>query len=145
ERHLPYAPLASALRDAMGDVDLDGQRLPGLRREPSPNGTSEVDALEALVALIAEHAPLALFVDDLHWADDSTIAALSYLQRRCRGLPVALVTALRGEEAEPDHPARRLAPDLHMQVEPLTAADLAPLGIPCLHDTTGGNPRFLTQ
>jgi hypothetical protein len=30
-------------------------------------------------------------------------------------------------------------------LEPLTAADLAPLGITGLHDSTGGNPRFITD
>ena len=42
--------------------------------------------LEALVALVADHAPLVLLLDDLHPADPNTIAALGYLRRR-GGLP----------------------------------------------------------
>ena len=30
-------------------------------------------------------------------------------------------------------------------LEPLTMADLAPLGLPDLHDATGGNPRFIAD
>jgi hypothetical protein len=30
-------------------------------------------------------------------------------------------------------------------LEPLTASDLTPLGLPDLHATTGGNPRFVTD
>jgi DNA-binding SARP family transcriptional activator len=152
ERHLPYVPLAAALRDALIGVEIDGQRLPGLRRmrpelalHEAEHGLAEVDALEALVELIAEHAPLVLFLDDLQWADASTIAALSYLQRRCADVPTALVAAIRGEETPPDHPARRLRPDALTRLEPLTAADLTPLGIPDLHNSTGGNPRFVTE
>jgi DNA-binding SARP family transcriptional activator len=152
EGHLPYVPLATALRDALGGIELDGQQLPALRQilpeltlTESAQEFAEVDALEALVELIAEHAPLALLLDDLQWADPATIAALSYLQRRCMGIPAVLVTAVRLEHAPPDHPVRRLSPDTMVRLEPLTAADLAPLGVPDLHESTGGNPRFVTD
>src|SRR5207249_3706493 len=71
EQHLPYVPLAAALRDALGEVELLRQRpalrliLPELRANEPVEGVEEVDALEALVELIAEHAPLVLFLDDL--------------------------------------------------------------------------------
>jgi hypothetical protein len=39
---------------------------------------------------------------------------------------------------------RSLNPDTRLRLEPLTSAELAPLGIPELHDSTGGNPRFVT-
>jgi DNA-binding SARP family transcriptional activator len=152
ERHLPYVPLATALRSALTGVELDGRRLPALRQilpelelaEPT-QGFGEIDALEALVEVIADNAPLALVIDDLHWADPETVAALSYLQRRCAGLPVALITAARIDHTPQDHPVRRLAPDALVPLEPLTAAELAPLGIPDLIEATGGNPRFVTE
>jgi DNA-binding SARP family transcriptional activator len=152
ERHLSYVPLATALRDALGEIELDGRRMPALRQvlpeltldEPA-QAFPEVDALEALVELIAEHAPLALLLDDLQWADPDTVAALSYLQRRCAGLPVVLITAVRIENTPHDHPVRRLAPDTLVRLGPLTAADLEPLGMPDLLAATGGNPRFVTE
>ena len=43
--------------------------------------------LEALVELVAEHAPLVLLLDDLQSADPATIGALSYLRHRCSDVP----------------------------------------------------------
>ena len=152
ERHLPYVPLAAALRGALPETELDAQRLPALRQilpeltlGELPHEFAEVDALEALVALIAGHAPLVLLLDDLQSADSSTLAALGYLRHRCAGIPVALVLAVATEQAPADHPVRRLQPDTLLRLEPLTPAELAPLGIPDLHESTGGNPRFVTE
>jgi DNA-binding SARP family transcriptional activator len=152
ERHLPYVPLAAALRSALARAELDAQRLPALRQilpelrvdEPAED-VAEVDALEALVELIAEQAPLALFLDDLQWADSHTVAALSYLQRRGTGMSAVLVTAVASEHAPADHPVRRLTPTTVVRLEALTENDLAPLGIPDLHESTGGNPRLVTE
>ena len=47
-----------------------------------------------------------LAVDDLHWADPSSVHALAYLARRIADLPVALVVALRPDE--PGAPATLL-------------------------------------
>ena len=152
ERHLPYVPLAAALRDALDGADWGAERRPALRRilPELASGTpvhevEEVDALEALVETLAEHAPIALVLDDLHWADASTVATLSYLQRRLAAAPVVLVGASSSEQVPLDDPIRHLEPDARVRLEPLTPADLAPLGIPELHETTGGNPRFVTD
>jgi DNA-binding SARP family transcriptional activator len=151
EQHLPYVPLAAALRDALGEVELLRPRtslrliLPELRVDETAADIAEVDALEALVGLIAEQAPLALFLDDLQWADPKTVAALSYLQRRGTGISAVLVTAVASEHAQTDHAVRRLIPTTVVRLEALTAADLASLGIPDLHESTGGNPRLVTE
>ena len=151
ERHLPYVPLAAALRDALDGVEVDGERLPALRQilpelaRGEPHDVAEVDALEALVTVIAEHGPLVLLLDDLQWADESTLAALRYLQGRRAGLSAAAVTAVRAGEPQPDDPVRLLQPDTLVRLEPLTAADLAPLGLTELIEMTGGNPRFVAE
>jgi DNA-binding SARP family transcriptional activator len=150
ERHLPYVPLAAALREALNGSDLE-RRRPGLAQilPELANGDSsragELDGLEALAEVIVAHAPLVIVLDDLQWADQSTIAALSYLQRRCADTSLVLVAAARSEEMPPDHPVRRLRPSIVVRLEPLTPAELAPLGIPDLHESTGGNPRFVTD
>jgi len=152
ERHLPYVPLAAALRDALRRAELDDQRLPALRQilpelraDERAEDVAEVEALEALVELIAEHAPLALFLDDLQWADSHTVAALSYLRRRCTDISVVVVAAVASEHAPADHVVRRLMPKTVVRLKELTAGDLAPLGIPELHESTGGNPRLVTE
>jgi len=151
EQHLPYVPLAAAIRSALADVELDADRLPALAqilpelalREPQQY--AEVDALEALVALVVEHAPLVLVIDDLESADPSTLAALGYMQRRCTGVPTMLLGAVRAGATFTNQPLRRLQPDELLRLEPLSSIDLAPLGIPDLHESTGGNPRFVAE
>jgi DNA-binding SARP family transcriptional activator len=152
ERHLPYVPLAAALRDALTRAELSGQHRAALRKivpeltPPDPPAEfAEIDVLEALVDVLVDHAPLVLFLDDLQWADPATVTALSYLQRRGAAIPAALVTAVRTEDAPPGHLARHLRPDMTVQLNPLTAAELAPLAVPDLHESTGGNPRFVTE
>jgi hypothetical protein len=152
ERHLPYVPLAAALRDALTRAELSGQHRAALRKivpeltPPDPPAEfAEIDVLEALVGVLADHAPLVLVLDDLQWADPATITALSYLQRRGAAIAAALVTAVRTEDAPAGHLARRLRPDTTVRLNPLTAAELAPLAVPDLHESTGGSPRFVAE
>jgi DNA-binding SARP family transcriptional activator len=149
ERHLPYVPLATALRDALPDVE-PGTCLPALARilpelslaRPG-TGFDEVDVLEALAAFLAKHAPLVLLIDDLHLADGETIAALAYLRRRGGATPVAIVTTR--DVGNWGDLLGRLGPDLTVRLDPLTEDELAPLRMPGLHESTGGNPRFVTE
>lgn len=148
ERHLPYVPLAAALRAAVTPADFQARPRRALRKivpELPPAEVTEIDALEALVDVLTEHAPLVLLLDDIQWADRETITALSYLQRRGGAIPAAVVTTVRTEDASPGHIARRLRPDTIIQLESLTPADLAPLALPDLHKLTGGNPRFVAE
>jgi predicted ATPase len=152
ERHLPYVPLATALRDALTGAEPRTHRRAALRKimpeltPASPSGEfAEIDVLEALVDVIAEYGPLVLLLDDLQWADRATVTALSYLQRRAAAIPAALVTAVRTEDVPPGHFSRRLKPDTIVRLEPLTTAELAPLAVPDLHESTGGNPLFVAE
>jgi DNA-binding SARP family transcriptional activator len=151
ERDLPYVPLAAALRDALGNVEADPARpalagiLPELAVARHGRDVAPLDALEALVALVAQNAPLVLALDDLQWADATTIAAVGYLQRRCAHVPAAVVVALRSEDAPPHHPLHRLSPTAAVRLEPLTPKELAPLGMPDLHGATGGHPGFVAD
>jgi AAA ATPase domain/Bacterial transcriptional activator domain len=153
ERHLPYVPLASALRKALDDVELEAERLPALRQilpelalDTPKLAFDEIEVLETLVALIAEHAPVVLLLDDLHCADARTLAALGYLRRRGPGIAGAIVTTGRRTGSSPGHPPpHRLEADTRVQLEPLAADDLAPLGIPELHESTGGDPRLVAE
>src|SRR5581483_4099643 len=57
-----------------------------------------------LAANLALRRPLLVAIDDLHWADASSLRWLSHLQRRLEGLPLAVVVATRPPEqslAEP--------------------------------------------
>jgi len=151
EQHLPYVPLAAALRSALSDVELDADRLPALARIlpelalRKPHQYAEVDALEALVAVVVEHAPLVLVIDELHAADPSTLAALGYLQRRCADVPAMVLGAVRVGSTFAKEPLRLPQADALVRLEPLSSTDLEPLGIPDLHESTGGNPGFVAE
>jgi DNA-binding SARP family transcriptional activator len=152
ERHLPYVPLATALRQALAGMELDVARMPALAEVlpeldlgPDRRTFEEVEVLEALVTLVAETGPLVLLLDDLQWADTRTLAALGYLRRRAAAHPAALVITARPLEAASDHPLARLEPDTVVRLEPLTEDDLAPLGVDGLHAASGGTPRFVTE
>jgi hypothetical protein len=132
ERHLPYVPLATALRDALTRAELSKPHREALSKimpELTPASRSaefaEIDVLEAVVDVIAEHSPLVLILDDLQWADRATVTALRYLQRRGAAISAALVTAVRTEGIPPYHFARRLKPDTIVRLELLSPAELA--------------------
>jgi len=133
EKDLPYVPVAAAFRELIGTDET----------EVDP--ANQVQALEALVDVAKRHVPFALLVDDLHFADTASIAALGYLVRRCADLPMIVVGAYRLEEVGLDHPLRRLEPKLHLQLEALTREDLAVVGAEDLFERTGGHSLFVAQ
>ncbi len=136
----------------MADVEPDAERLPALAQilpelalGASRESFDEIEVLEALVALLAEHAPVVLLLDDLHVADARTLAALGYLRRRGTGLHGAAVSTARRYGASPGRPPYRLDADARIQLEPLSPADLAPFRIPDLYESTGGDPRLVAE
>jgi DNA-binding SARP family transcriptional activator len=148
ERHLPYVPLASALRSAFCDVDLESldvpplqEVLPELALRTSGPPFEEVEVLESIVAMLTAHAPIVLMIDDLHNADRATVAALSYLRRRTAPNAVAIVFTSR----ETSECARHVEADAVVQLDALTAEDLAPFNVPNLYELTGGNPRIVVE
>src|SRR3954470_24741313 len=111
ESNLPYVPLAFALRDALGDDDFDlasmpalAEILPELRLGTPGDAFPDLSGLEALVELIRVHAPLVFVLDDLQWVDQSTMTAISYIQRRCGDASVVILGGFRPDGIGPDHP-----------------------------------------
>jgi DNA-binding SARP family transcriptional activator len=153
ECDLAFAPLAEALRSLAPDALRDRQRYPALGEIVPELGPSDLPgssatrtlAFESLVRLLSDHAPLLLVLDDLQWADASTLSALAYVLRRCSRSAVVVVGAFRGEEAESDHPLRRLEARVRMELQPLTSGELVSLGVPGLHDRTGGNALLVVE
>src|SRR5204862_241255 len=109
---LPYAPLLSALRPlvrarhpalerltAVGRSDL-ATLLPALRgdgpseRREEDDASGQVRLFEALLellALLCESEPVALVLEDMHWADRSTRTFAAFLARSLREERVALM------------------------------------------------------
>ncbi len=105
-----------------------------------------------------------LFLDDLHWADPSTLDLLYYLARAEPAVPLGLIGTYRPEEMPPGHPLTRLRQSLSrdgrvqwLHLTPLSAAavtelacglvgrqDAAALG-DWLYRESEGNPFILTE
>ncbi|MBI5104389.1 MAG: AAA family ATPase, partial [Solirubrobacterales bacterium] len=117
-------------------------------------------ALFWLTANVAEEEPLALVVDDAHWADASSLRALDFLVRRIGELPVLLVLALRPAEpaaradlldellAAPDATSLWLAPLREESVAQLVRArraEASPAVCQAAYEATGGNPFLVGE
>jgi DNA-binding CsgD family transcriptional regulator len=173
ERARPFGPLVEALgcsRDADDPLRAEIARLLAgdAGSAERPLGTAGdpglqfrvVDALADLVEELALSAPVALALEDLHWADASTMLALRSLARRLTYLPVALLVTLRPSPREADlarlldlltrERGHRLllAPLEQEAVAALVAEMVAGEPSPALLDQVAGagaNPFFVTE
>ena len=143
----PGVPLAAALLDAVGGTE-SAAAATAYARAPFVD-TSDI-TLHALQRLVADHGPLALLLDDLHWADADTLTALEWLGRNQPTLPLAVVATVRssvhdghlGWRAEPV----ALAHDV-IDLAPLRtdeASELRALDLPLIR-ATGGVPALLAD
>lgn len=91
EQYLPYG-LLSQLVD---QLDLrDGVRPRG-SSDPFVVGAELVDCLGRL----AERDPILLMIDDLHWADQPSLRAITFALRRMRADPILVVMTARTDHA----------------------------------------------
>ncbi len=117
---------------------------------------------EAMVRLAGQQPPLILCLDDLHWADATTLRWLAYFSRQIPAAPVLAVGTCRSEEASTLATLRAHAmrggafQEIHLQG--LSQADVlclirslsgqsrgAELLCQRLHRETGGNPYFVLE
>src|SRR3954468_14287782 len=188
EELFPFGPWIRMLDDhltRLGDDDLraliagDGPdlarlipalrvRIPDLPTPASSDPETERSALFAAVIRLAERlsrqAPLLLILDDLQWADRSSLRLLRPLVRALRDSPVLLVGTYRDNELGARHPLletltdlerERPLPRLHLQgldldeVEALVGAThggkVDGPSVRTIREETGGNPFFVKQ
>jgi predicted ATPase/DNA-binding SARP family transcriptional activator len=135
ETDLAYGPFLEGLSGAIGRENLAGRleeipghflaeasRLlpevgglrPGLPSPPplgAPGAQSRFfeGVCRVLLAVCEGPSPGVLFIDDVHWADDSSLDLLAYLVRRLRpGRRLCVVLTWRGEQVPADHRLRGL-------------------------------------
>ncbi len=173
ERELPFGVWGDALADYAGALGVDrlerivGDQLPELAAVlptvGTPSGLQDERyrthrALRALLEGLAKIRPVVLTLDDLHWADDSSLEAVAHLLRHPPKGSLTLALAFRPAPVRPLlsgalHTAER---DGMVSERPLTALSreeaeaLLGDGVPgpvrgAIFDEGGGNPFFLEQ
>jgi DNA-binding CsgD family transcriptional regulator/tetratricopeptide (TPR) repeat protein len=160
---MPYLPLLAPLGICVeGEGGPAAERIRSLLIGESPRDPhDEVGAaqlVESIFAVLTQE-PTLLLVDDVHWADASTLTLLDYVSHRARSEPLAVVVTARDDEPEhlarlPMADARRFAP---LQLRRLTEDEVAEqiaglLGRPpdaeqvsTVFARSAGNPFFVEQ
>ena len=163
ERERPFGPLIEALGLRADSDDPSraaiGRLLSVSTQEPSVAQPSYrervIGDIVSLVEEAASERPVALVIEDVHWADPSTMLTLRRLVRR-----VALVSLTAIYSFRPSQAAQRLAthpfPGDHLVLAPLESDATAALANALLGATpgpnllaaierAGGNPFFVTE
>lgn len=173
-----YWPWSQALDSLVRDIGIpaahraagdDAARLASIVPafgSPTATGASArerlllMDATARFLDTVAAQAPVVVVLDDLHWADDSSVALFDFVARSSRPSPVALVAAYRHDELPPAVHAKltNLASrSEHVEVGGLDAAAVATLVArfggtavdaemaAAIHRRTGGHPFFVRE
>jgi class 3 adenylate cyclase/tetratricopeptide (TPR) repeat protein len=126
--------------------------------EPGLHRFHQLQGLSALLSAVASTAPMLLVLDDMQWADASSVQLLNELTHRGSALPALIVVLYRDTDMEPNSPfkaalsALQQTPDVRrIIVGALGTDDVAQLIVEdgddarSLHRLTGGNPFLLRQ
>ena len=120
----PRSPLA--LREALGDVAPEIARIvPALRRVfpdipppvevPAELARRYVEQLQRVRGRAAQDQPLLVVLEDLHWADESTVLLTEYLAPLLPEMPVLVLGTYRDVEVDLSHPLARVISQLGRQ------------------------------
>ncbi|HKA30172.1 MAG TPA: BREX system ATP-binding domain-containing protein, partial [Candidatus Binatia bacterium] len=167
--------LASATGRAIAEL---GQLLPEMAHDSTDHGIPSIpgpmadgpdearvvlfDAVQAVIATLAAERPLAVLLDDLHAADESSLLLLQYLSRELQQSPVLLLGTHRDWEMRKAPALRRLLGGLarasqHLPLRGLEEHDVARFVeadrgtmparslVSAVYRATGGNPFFLRE
>ncbi len=159
EAHLPFAGLHQLLRPLLPRAD----RLPARQQEALLTCFGMGDAAEinpfftslAVLELLvdsAAQAPVLLCLDDLHWMDQASIDALSFVARRIGGEQIAILGATRDSSLPFGDDAQVRSVELSGLDEVAAAAllrsrapDLTSVARDRVQQHAGGNPLALLE
>jgi predicted ATPase len=118
---VPYLPLAEAVRSLADPPGLGEGRSRLLRAlslsdgaehgGPDPQARLFAD-VRALLDDLSARAPVLLVLEDLHWADASTLDLFSFLAHSLTASRVLVLATYRSDEARPDQFLSRLSTGL---------------------------------
>ncbi len=163
-RERPFGMLTEALAVVRSSPDRPRAQLARLlATEPATAGGLRFRILDDLLELVergAQAGPCVLALDDLQWADPSTLLAVDHLLPRTTAVPVLLVIACRpaprSRELAATLDLARSLGDRHIVLRPLAHHDIRQLVMSALTaepgprlDTLvagcGGNPFFVLE
>jgi class 3 adenylate cyclase/tetratricopeptide (TPR) repeat protein len=110
----PRSPLA--LVEALGDVAAEIARIAPVLRRAFPDIPPPVElpaelarryvwnSLSEFIGRAAQGQPLLLVLEDLHWADESTVLFTEYLAPLLPEMPVLVLGTYRDQEVDLSHP-----------------------------------------
>jgi DNA-binding CsgD family transcriptional regulator len=115
------------------------------------------DVFAALLAMMSRSLrPTVMVIEDVHWADNSTLDMVKYLGRRISDTHGLLVMTLRDSEVSADHPLNVALADLpnavvsRIQLEPLSVSAIEEMAdgdtdVGWIRELSGGNPFFVSE
>ncbi|HVP14230.1 MAG TPA: AAA family ATPase [Terriglobales bacterium] len=132
--------------------------------EPEAERARLFEAIDALLANASQAAPLVVVLDDLHWADKTSLVLLRSLVRSSRPAALLVVGTYRETDLTRTHPLAELLADLRREprVERVRLGGLGPEDVSALvasrgqqdppaefvaalHAETEGNPFFVEE
>ena len=121
-------PLAGVVAAMVPGLDLVLGELPPVPTLELAESRNRLHvALSRFLSAFASEGPLAIVLDDLQWADRSSLELLRVLFGESRESAVLLVAAYRSETPEADAPLEQLFEALEKAGRPITRLHLQPL------------------
>jgi len=156
--HIQLERLSTLLPEvSLHNASSSSTRLPTLSYEQDRLYLWE--AILGLLTTLSMMHPLLLVLDDLHWADDSSIELLTYLTHYVQDQRILFVGTCRDSELHPSHKLRALVDDLRREqavvtlpIQPLTQSQIGTLVsylpkemIESIQMQAAGNPFFAEE
>ncbi|GAA1465161.1 LuxR family transcriptional regulator [Microbacterium thalassium] len=147
----PFGPVRRVLRDLASAVGIAALReaagspaaaatlsaaVPALRPDTGDAAAAEVgfaDALEVALESLSATRHVVIVIEDLQWADASTLTLLKSLAGTLRGHHLTIVATYRSDDVDRFHPLRPVLAELDRTRE-MTHVDLLPLTPEQIHD-----------
>lgn len=160
-------PAGTGPTDAFSDEHTPMSNTDQTRRVRTDHDLGQLQLYDAVLGLLtdlAEARPVALIIEDLHWADESSRNLLSFLISRLRGQRLLLLGSYREEDLHRRHPLRAVLAELirsasveRIELPPFNEADartfvealsdesLRPEVIDEVVERSQGNPFFVEE